>query len=81
MCDWMIYWGNRWNMKHVEMRSWHSIFKKKNTVLRLLGYALIMNSFRRRYPDSTGMLGSYKWRWSDVESWKIFIWLRMKFEK
>ena len=44
----------------VKVRSRHSIFRKENTVLRLLGCAFTRYSSRRRYPDSTEIMESYR---------------------
>jgi len=38
----------------------HSIFRKENTMLRLLGHALTNDASRRRYFDSTNIMKSYR---------------------
>jgi len=55
----------------------HSIFKKENTMLRLLGCTLIRGSSRRRYPNFIDIFESYKGRLSSGQ----IIWLSLKFEK
>jgi len=44
----------------VKVKSIHSIFRKENTVLRLLGCALTRDSSRRRYSDPTEITESYR---------------------
>jgi len=50
----------KWTMNHVEIESRHSIFRKGNVVLGWLRCALINDSSRRRYLDSTTIFESYR---------------------
>jgi len=43
----------------MKLKSRHSIFRKGNTVLKLLGCVLTSDAFRRRYHDITDIMESY----------------------
>jgi len=60
----------------MKLKSRHSIFRKGNTVLKLLGCVLTSDAFRRRYHDITDIMESYS-----GESWKRFMWLCLGCEK
>ena len=45
---------------NMNFKSRHSIFRKENIVLRLLGCALTRDSSRKKYPESPKIMGSYR---------------------
>ena len=67
-----------------EVKVWsrHSIFRKGNTVLRLLfGCIDLWVSCEWDDFDSTDIMKSHRWSYSVGESRKRFIWLSLRFEK
>jgi len=73
LCDWMVCWWMGWNMNNVEC-DWDIVFSKNEILCwDWLGCALIRDSSRKRYPDSTNIVESYRWRYSDGESWMRFV--------
>jgi len=69
-----------WN--DVKVWSRYSIFKKENTVLRLLlGCIDLWVSCEWDDPNSTDIMESHKWSYSVGESRRRFIWLSLKFER
>jgi len=69
-------------LNDVKVWSRHSIFKKGNTLLRLLlGYIDLWVSCEWDDPDSTDIMESHRWSYSVGESRRRSIWLSLRFER
>ena len=67
-----------------EVKVWsrHSIFRKENTMLRLLLMCIdLCVSCEWDDPNSTDIMESHRWSYSVGESRRRFIWLSLRFER
>jgi len=79
--EWCIYMLND-VCNEAKVWSRHSIFRKENTVLRLLlGCIDLWVSYEWDDLDSTDIVESHRWSYSVGESRRRFIWLSLRFER
>ena len=80
--EWCIDMLNDVCSNEVKVWSRHSIFRKGNTVLKLLlGCIDLWVSCEWEDPNSTDIMESHKWSYSVGESRRRSIWLSLRFER